>query len=266
MSHPYFALPRPVVIGHRGCAGEAPENTLLSFARGLADGAAILESDVHVTRDGVPVLSHDPDVARTTNGRGLVADHDFAQLGELDAGYAFESQGSHPFRGREVRIPSLAQVLAEFPDARFNLELKADSPGAVTHTLDAIAAAGAAERSLLTAENDGVMQELHRELDAREMPVARGASAPDVLGFVRAALDGTTPTTRAMALQVPAHFGSGELVTAEFVTHAHAHEIQVHVWTINDEAEMQRLLDLDVDGLVTDFPARMAEVARQRAT
>ena len=69
-----------------------------------------------------------------------------------------------------------------------------------------------------------------------------------------------------MALQVPARFGDGELVTGEFVAHAHAHEIQVHVWTINNEAEMRRLLDLDVDGLVTDFPARLVDVVRRRAT
>ncbi len=265
MIHPYFVLPRPVVIGHRGCAGEAPENTLVAFELGLKQGAAILESDVQLSRDGVPLLSHDPDVDRMTEGTGLVADHDFADLVRLDAGHGFEANGEHLFRGRGLRIPSLANALEAFPDARFNLELKADLPGAVAATLDAVAEAGAAERTLLTAENGRIMEELHRELDARELPAARGASAPEVLAFVRAALDGTPPPAGPMALQVPARFGGEELVTVEFVAHAHAHDLQVHVWTINTVVEMQRLLDLDIDGLVTDFPARLVDVVRRRA-
>jgi glycerophosphoryl diester phosphodiesterase len=254
-----------MVIGHRGCAGDAPENTLLAFEHGLEQGAVVLETDVHVTRDGVAVLSHDPDVARTTNATGLVADHTFSELQRLDAGHRFERDGEHPFRGRGLCIPSLAAALAAFPDARFNLELKADRPGAVEQMLAAIADAGAAERTLVTAENGRIMQELHRRLDALSLPAARGASAPDVLAFVRAALDGVAPAAGPMALQVPARFAGGELVTPAFVTHAHAHGIQVHVWTINALEEMQRLLDLDVDGLVTDFPARLRDVVRARA-
>ena len=179
-----------MVIGHRGCAGDAPENTLLAFERGLEQGAAILETDVHVTRDGVAVLSHDPDVARTTNATGLVADYPFSELQRLDAGHRFEQDGAHPFRGHGLCIPSLAAALTAFPDARFNLELKADRPGAVEQTLAVIADAGAAERTLVTAENGRIMQELHHRLDALCLPAARGASAPDVLAFVRAALDG----------------------------------------------------------------------------
>ena len=125
MTHPYFDLPRPVVIGHRGCAGEVPENTLASFEAGLAAGAAILESDVHVSRDGVPVLIHDDVVDRVTDGSGPVADLDLAELSRLDAGHRFERDGRHPFRGRGLRIPTLEQALRTFPAARFNLELNA---------------------------------------------------------------------------------------------------------------------------------------------
>ena len=110
--HPFFEIPAPIVIGHRGCAGEVPENTLESFARGLADGAAILESDVHATRDGVPVLIHDDDVARVTQGSGLVAELDLAELQQLDAGFHFRrSPGQEPlFRGRGLHIPSLDRL------------------------------------------------------------------------------------------------------------------------------------------------------------
>ena len=145
MRHPFFDVATPTVIGHRGSAGEAPENTLASFARGLATGAAILESDVHLTRDGVPVLLHDDVVDRTTDGRGPVAALSLAELRALDAGHRFSRDGgrTHPFRGRGLRVPTLAEALATFPDARFNLELKEGLPGLVEGCVALIAKSGA---------------------------------------------------------------------------------------------------------------------------
>jgi len=264
MGHPYFDLPLPLVIGHRGCAGEVPENTLASFEAGVAAGAALLETDIHLTRDGVPVLIHDDIVDRTTEGSGRVAELDLDELQRLDAGHRFEVDGAHPFRGRGLRIPTLAEALARFPDARFNLELKEEVPGLVERSVAAISEAGAAERSLLTAESGALMQELHEVLDETGLGAARGASAPDVLAFVRAALDGSPPPSGPMALQVPSDFRGSPLVTEAFVAHAHRHGIQVHVWTINEPDEMTRLLDLGADGLVSDFPARLARVVGGR--
>jgi glycerophosphoryl diester phosphodiesterase len=262
VGHPYFDLPTPVVIGHRGCAGEVPENTLASFERGLADGAGILESDVHLTRDGVPVLVHDHQVGRVSDGTGRVADLDLARIQQLDAGFHFSRDGgrSHPFRGRGLRIPTLREAFAALPDARFNLELKEDRPGLVEATVALVAEFRRADRTLLTAEDGALMARVHACLDAEGVAAARGASAPDVLAFLRAALDRAAPPPGPMALQVPAVFGGTPLVTEAFVGHAHAHGIAVHVWTINDPAEMERLLALGADGLVTDFPARLVRL------
>ena len=106
MAHPFFALRRPLAIGHRGCAGEVPENTIASFARAVADRAVVIETDVHLTRDGVPVLIHDDDVERISDGHGAVRDLDFAEVRRLDAGFQFRApDGSTPFRGAGVRIP-----------------------------------------------------------------------------------------------------------------------------------------------------------------
>jgi glycerophosphoryl diester phosphodiesterase len=267
MSHPYFEVPIPSVIGHRGCAGEVPENTLASFQRGLETGAVILESDVHITRDGIPVLIHDDHVGRVTEGSGRVAELDLAQIQKLDAGYRFGPDASgHPFRGRGLRIPTLREAFEAFPEARFNLELKQDLPGLVEETLALLEELDRAERTLLTAEHAPLMRRIHAELDARGLPAARGASAADVLGFLRCALDGSPPAAGPMALQVPADFRGQPLVTEPLVRHAHAHGIAVHVWTINEPDEMNRLLDLGVDGLVTDFPGRMLRLAEERRT
>jgi len=259
--HPYLALPTPVSIGHRGCAGEVPENTLPSFARALEQGAAILESDVHLTRDGVAVLIHDPTVDRVTEQTGSVAGTIWSELQRFDAGYRFSSDGgqSQPFRGEGLRIPSLVEAFEVFPSARFNLELKADDPRLVPAAVDAVTAMGREDRTLLTAGDDAIMAVLRKRLAELERPIAQGASTADVLDFVRTAVAGGTPIAEPMALQIPADFGGHPLVTRELVAHAHAHDVHVHVWTINDPAEMDALLDLGVDGIITDFPARASE-------
>jgi glycerophosphoryl diester phosphodiesterase len=262
MRHPYFDVAVPTVIGHRGSAGDAPENTLPSFALGLESGAAILESDVHLTRDGVPVLLHDDIVDRTTDGSGRVAALSLAELRELDAGHRFSGDGgrTHPFRGRGLRVPTLEEALAAFPEARFNLELKEGLPGLVESCVALIGKSGSAERSLLTAADDALMRELRAEVARRGLPVALGASTGDVVAFLRCALERRRPDSGPMALQVPAEFGGRPLVTREFVEFAHAHDVVVHVWTIDDPAEMRALLGLGVDGIVSDFPARLAQV------
>ncbi len=264
--HPFFALPRPFAIGHRGCAGDVPENTLASFERGLADGAVVLETDVHLTRDGVPVLLHDDDVARVTDGRGPVRDFPFADLQRLDAGHHFTTpDGATPFRGAGHRIPSLAEALHAFPLARFNLELKEDLPGIVERTLAVIREAKHADLTLVTAADDALMQRV-RDAVAREgSGVALGASAGEVARFAVATMRGEIPPAGPMAFQVPPDFAGQPLVTEAFVASAHEHGVQVHVWTINDVDEIEALFDLGVDGIVSDHPARVVSVIARRA-
>ena len=133
MRHPFFDLPTPIVVGHRGASGERPENTLPAFERAVAQGAMVLETDVHISRDGVVVLSHDPDLARTTEAEGPIAARSFDELKALDAGYRFSPDGgrSFPQRGRKIRIPSLHEAFEAFPGIRFNVEIKQDDPALI---------------------------------------------------------------------------------------------------------------------------------------
>jgi glycerophosphoryl diester phosphodiesterase len=267
VAHPFFAAPGPLVIGHRGCAGEAPENTLLSFARALSQGAHVLESDLHLTRDGVPVLLHDDELERTTDGCGRVAQLDLAELRRLDAGHRFSADAgaSFPFRGRGLRVPSLEEAFGAFPGARFNLELKETTALLAEHAVELVLRAGREASTLLTAGDDAAMAGLRAELARRGARVAQGACLADVLELLRAAAEGRAPRSPAMAYQVPAEFAGRPLVTPEFVAHAHASGAQVHVWTVNEPAEMARLLDLGADGLVTDFPGRLAALLAERS-
>jgi glycerophosphoryl diester phosphodiesterase len=262
MPHPYFDLPRPVSIAHRGCAGEAPENTIAAFERALAQGARVLESDVHLTRDGVPVLIHDEIIDRVTNAAGSVADFSADELRRFDAGYHFSPDGgrTHPARNQGVRIPSLEEAFCHFPDTRFNLELKAPGRRLIEATLELVAKHRREAITLLTAGDDGIMARLRDRLGDLAIPIAQGASEGDIKAFVSCAAAETEPPPGPMALQIPPDFGGQPLVDAPLIEFAHARGIQVHVWTINDPTEMRRLLDLGADGIITDYPGRLAEV------
>ena len=268
MSHPYFAVSgeTPLVLGHRGAAGEAPENTLLSFELAWKQRADILESDVHLTRDGVPVLFHDPLLDRTTDATGPLCDRTLAELRELDAAYHFSLDGgaSFPLRGRGVRIPTLEEAFAAFPDAPFNLELKQGGESLAQQAVARVAEADRHDRTLLTAGDDEQMDHLKTMMAAADPRPALGASTLDIAGFVRAAVEEKPPPIGPEALQIPTEFAGQPLVTQKLISHAHAHDVQIHVWTIDREEEMTRLLDMGVDGLVTNFPARMRELVVRR--
>jgi len=266
MRHPYFDLHLPIILGHRGAAGEMPENTLLSFATGLELGAQILESDVHVTRDGIPVLAHDADVDRVTEGTGAIASLDLADLQRLDAGYRFspDEGKSFPYRGRGLVIPTLEQTFNAQSSARFNLELKTGAHDLPTRVLTLCREHAREHRTLVTSGSDEVMTDLRSAIARDGSQVAIGASTADILAFVRSALAGDAPKSDSMALQIPVEFAGRPLITHELIRHAHAHGAQIHAWTINEPAEIERLLDLGVDGIVTDHPGRMASLVAER--
>ncbi len=255
MPSTFFDGPRPRVFGHRGAAGEAPENTLASFERAVACGVDVFELDVHATRDGTIVVLHDPTLERTTNGAGPVKDLTWDEVQRLDAGYQFSTDGrTYPFRGRGIQIPSLAELFARFPDACFNIEVKQAEPEIARDVVQLVYLYQVGPRVVLAAEHDEIMQQIRA---AAGGSISTSYSTGEVVDFVfkqrEGALAQHTPVGR--ALQIPVSFNEIELVTAESVRAAHDKGLEVHVWTINDRDEMDRLLDLGVDGLISDLPA-----------
>ncbi len=266
MDHPFFDVSRPVIIGHRGAAGSAPENTLPSFERALQLGAEVLESDIHVTSDGIPVLVHDPDVARTTEGTGDVASLTVEALQALDAAHRFSREGEagHPDRGKAIRIPTLEEAFTAFPGVRFNLEIKAAGRALADRVIDLVEKFDRTGLTLLTAGENDIMATLREARAERRGEFAIGACTGDILGCVKAALDEGPIPEDVMALQIPDAFGGRPLVTPELLAFAKRQGIAIHVWTINDTETMKRLLDMGVDGLVTDHPERMAALLGRR--
>jgi glycerophosphoryl diester phosphodiesterase len=263
MSIDFFASPKPRIFGHRGAAGLAPENTLPSFALGLSLGASILELDVHASRDGVIVVMHDPHLERTTDGSGLVRERALYELQHLDAGFQFTRDGrDFPYRDQGVRIPTLEAVLRYFPLAYCNIEIKQEDPPIVAQVVEVIRKFDAQHRVLLAAERDTIMNEI-RHLAG---DIVTSFSAAEVADFM-ARLQGGNWTDyhpAGRALQIPTRFGDIDLVTAESVAAAHHRGLEVHVWTINQRDEMQQLLALGVDGIMSDLPGLARAVADER--
>jgi len=259
----YLDGPRPRLFGHRGASGVVPENTLDAFAAGVHAGADHLELDVHATADGEIVILHDDVVDRTTDGSGPVRSFELTALRGLDAGYRFRApDGTYPYRGRGLGIPTLAELLAALPDVPLNIEVKQAEPPIVAAVLAVLDRFAARERTLLAAEDGAIMTSIR----AAAPDVVTSFSAPEVAEFIYRLRDGELAGYRppGLALQVPPSFGDVQIITEASIAAAHGLGLEVHAWTINEEAEMDRLLDLGVDGLMTDFPARAAGVLRRR--
>lgn len=255
----------PVNIAHRGASSQAPENTLEAFRAAEKCGAGGLELDLHTTRDGDVVVIHDASLNRTTDGTGPVKERTLEELRSLDAGYRFTGDGGHtyPYRDRQVRMPTLGEVLEEFPGVTVNVEIKDAPPGGEGAVLEAIEGAGAGDRVLVAAESLDLIERFREVSKGR---VATAASRQEIAAFYlmsRFRLESLL-WPRYHALQVPVDFGRREIVTPRFIEAAHSRGVRVDVWTINDAPEMQRLLDLGVDSIMTDRPAVMSEVLEGR--
>lgn len=257
---PYLQGDRPLVLAHRGGADLAPENTMAAFQNAVDLGVDILELDVHTTADGTVVVIHDESVDRTTDGTGAVHDFTLADLRQLDAGYEFSPDNGQtfPFRGQGIGIPTLEEVFAAFPDMRINVEIKQSDPPIEAAVLEVIERAGAQQRVLVGSEYDDVMARFR----SLAPDIATSAATNEVRNFYLAQLLRVSAIYRPLAdaFQVPEYSGSTHVVTPSFVDAAHHHGVKVHVWTVNDAETMQRLLDIGVDGIITDRPDVALEV------
>lgn len=254
-----FLAGAPLLIAHRGGSALAPENTLIAFERALDWwGADILELDVQPTADGEVVVFHDATLDRTTNGSGPVAAHALADIRELDAGYRFTPGGDDfPFRDRGIRVPTLAEVLDAFPGVRVNIEIK--DGRAQEWVWETIRLAGATERVLIAA---GSARNRAR-LSGYPVPVSAGREeiAP-FLAQLRLPFRPYTPDVD--ALQVPDRWQGRKVLSPELVDLAHARNIPVHVWTVDDPALMRAYIDWGVDGIVTDRPDLLGRILHER--
>lgn len=251
VAHPfaYLDAPAPLAFAHRGGAAHGDENTAEAFARAVTLGYRYVETDVHSTADGVAVVFHDPTLERVTGEKGRIDGLRWADLASVRVG------GS-------AAVPRLDDVLAAWPQVRFNIDVKA--AGSIDPTVRTVQRTRAADRVLLASFSDGRLQRL------RALAGPTVASSLGMRGVARLWLASRTgrravrvpPTV--VAAQVPVRHRGIRVVDRRFVAYAHRLGLQVHAWTIDEPAEMHELLDLGVDGIMTDHVDVLRDVYRSR--
>ncbi len=254
----YFDAPKPMVIAHRGGSALRPGNTLAAFEHALALGVDVLEMDIRISADGVPMVIHDPTVDRTTNGRGAVDALTLAELKTLDAGYHWPFDGKPRYRGQGLRIPTLEEVIAEFPRARLNVELKDTGGRAGERVCAGVVAGQATDRVLVASFNDDTLADFRRACPS----AATAATQREVFWFY---LHQWLRLERlydplAQALQLPPEVRGISLTDPRLFAAAAARGMHVDIWTVNDRGGMQRLVDARVGGIITDRPDLLLDV------
>ena len=246
----------PLVIAHRGGAGLAPENTLYAFERARDLGVDVIELDVRSTSDGSLVVFHDATVDRTTDGTGRVNEKTLEELKNLNAGYRWSPDGGRTFPVREsgIRVPTLKEVFAAFPKMNFNIEPKQAVPSLVKPLCGIIREHKMMDKVVIGSFTQSILDEFRRECSG----IATSAGPSEVGKFLTMYKTGLSESySPAMhALQVPEYVGM-QVITRDFVEAAHKRNLKVHVWTVNETADMQRLLETGVDGIMTDYPDRL---------
>jgi glycerophosphoryl diester phosphodiesterase len=243
--------PVPLALAHRGFSRDGLENSMAAFQAAVDLGYTYVETDVHATADGVAIAFHDASLDRVTDRTGRIAELPWSQVRQA------RIRGTEP-------VPTLAEVLHTWPDLRINIDVKA--PGAIAPTVAVIEREAAHDRVLVGSFSGGRRRGVLAELSR---PVATSASPGGVVRFLLGVRLGSGSVAGAVAkgvdcLQVPERQGRITVVDRRTVEEAHRHGLQVHVWTVNDPADMRRLLDLGVDGIVTDRADLLREVLEDR--
>jgi glycerophosphoryl diester phosphodiesterase len=234
--HPYLDAPAPLAFAHRGGAAAGDENTAEAFERAVKLGYRYVETDVHATADGVPVIFHDDTLTRLTGQNGRVEDLRWPDLSTIRVAGA-------------AAIPRLDEALAAWPEIRFNVDVKADS--ATAPTVEALRHAGAESRVLLASFSDSRLATLRR-LAGPRVATSLGMRAVTRLRLASLAGARVRFPESAVAAQVPVRHAGFRVVDRAFLHCCHRAGLQVHVWTIDSPTEINTLLDLGVDGIMTD--------------
>ena len=247
-----FQSSRPLIFAHRGGAKLAPENTLAAFENGMALGADGLELDVRLSGDGVAVVFHDPDLTRTTDRSGPVIDLSAAELAAVDAGYHFENNGSHPFRGKGVGVPTLESVLRRLPSARVIVEMKGAQMELSRAVAQVVRRTNSVDRVCVGSFSQRLLDALR--LDAPE--ITTSASQAEARWTLHRAWVRWPRASRRpfVAFQVPERAGRLHVVTPGFIRQVHREGRVLQVWVVDKEADARRLFAWGVDGLISDRP------------
>jgi glycerophosphoryl diester phosphodiesterase len=254
----------PIIIGHRGASALLPENTLASFQTALIEHQApMIEFDVHLSKDGVPVIIHDATLERTTNGKGFVSHFLLRELKNLDAGFQFdpEKTGKFPFRGKGLTIPTLEEVLTSFPGHELSVEIKERS-AAITHAVMALIKKHGSESRCIVGSKYSIISKTMRESYPH---VRRFISQNEiVLSYFEFKRGVSKPSKDPRAVASMPLEKCGLLFDhADFIRFLHEKEMMVFYWTINAREQILDLAEKSADGIITDNPKNALAVLKE---
>jgi glycerophosphoryl diester phosphodiesterase len=243
-----LSLNQPMVIGHRGAAGEAPENTLASFQLALAQGADGIELDIHLTKDGEIVVCHDPTIDRTTNGNGYIVEMEADEIKRFDAGGWF----SQAYAGES--IPTLTEVFELVPDSiMINIEIKYAYQGQLeTLLLDFLRKRNRLEHVVISSFDHKCMQRIKKAETAAKVGLLYAANLIDHAGY--ASQFGVD------VYSIHPHY---QLIEKDDVRNAKAAGLETYPYTINLEEDFRKMVEYGVSGIITDFPAKLVQLLKQ---
>lgn len=247
-THPFLSARTPIAFAHRGGATAAPENTLAAFMAAHELGYSYMETDVHATRDGVLVAFHDSDLSRTCGVNARIVDLDWHEL----AGVNVVGGGT---------IPRFEELLDTLPTARWNVDCKSDS--ALGPLEDLLAHREPFDHVLVGSFSDARLDRLRRRFGA-DLCTSMGPRDVAALRLGRRVI--RRAGIGAHAVQIPLRQGPVKVLTPRVVDVAHANGLHVHVWTIDDPATMHAVLDMGVDGIMTDVPSALKDVLVARGS
>ena len=253
-------LPIPLVIAHQGGDEIWPGNTMFAFELAVKMGVDVIETDIRQTKDGVLVVSHDEIVDGKSNGVGRITDLTYAQLQKLDAAYNWspEQGPTFPYRGKGITYTSLEEVFKSFPNMRFNIDMKQTDPPIYSAFCDLIRKYHMQDKVIAASfshQNTAAFRKI-----CPEVTTSGDESETRTFVFMNFAYLGHWYSPDFKAFQVPIKSSGITIITPHFVRAAHERNIRVDVWTIDETTEMKRLLDMGVDGIITDRPDRLMEL------
>src|SRR5688572_7247089 len=259
----YVGVTRPLVIAHQGGDGVWPGDTMYAFDKAVEIGADVLEMDAHITKGGEIVLMHDEAVDRTTNGTGLIEDLTLAEIQQLDAAYKWTNDEgkTFPFRGQGIQVPTLNELFEKYPDMRYVIEIKLTKNPIDKPFCKLIREYDMQDKVIVASFHDEAMR-MFRETCPE---IATSASRTEVRNFVllgKVFLSGFV-APRYQSIQPP--YDPSEslgipIMTERFLREAHAKNIRVEPWTVNDPELMEQYIEWGVDGIITDRPDLMVEI------
>jgi len=263
-SKPYYnGVTETLVIAHQGGDGVWPGDTMFAFEKAVEIGSDVLEMDAHITKDGQIVLMHDEEVDRTTNGAGLIEDMTLEELKKLDAAYQWSVDDGRTFsyRGQGIQVPTLDELFQRFPQMRYLIEIKLTENPIDKPLCDLIRKHNMQDKVIIGSFHDDAMAQFREACPE----IATSGSRGEVTSYVilgKIFLGGFV-SPQYQSLQVPWEKSESKgipIMTARFIHEAHAKNLHVEPWTVNDPELMKQYIEWGVDGIITDRPDLLIEV------